>query len=324
MPKQGLPRFCFFDAEIRLVKLTVHSHDNVPEKIEKLRTIQSIKERAIGTTERANEIIGREISLIQNDETVAIMPSIPALRDLVRRERNNMLEYFPGTYYDIPEILKRDEKGNLFLRFDSGFNDPNRIIIFCSEFKLNLFDRINTFIIDGTFRSAPQGFYQLLVLHGCLFGKTYPLSYIIMSDKTEASYMNAFDRCKEIFNLNPKYLITDFERALSNACRNSFPMSTNFGCIFHFGLAIWARIGNLGLIRRYRTELLFKKVIKMIICLSFLPVNEVTIGYKYIKQFIIDLNIYGLEEFLSYFEKNYVGSYNDKTGEYNKPSYDIS
>ncbi|KCZ81921.1 hypothetical protein H312_00682 [Anncaliia algerae PRA339] len=103
-----------------------------------------------------------------------------------------------------------------------------------------------------------------------------------------------------------------------------FPISTNFGGIFRFEQAIWSRIGNLGLVRRYKTELMFKKVVKMIICLSFLPVNEVTIGYKFIKQFIIDLNIYGLEEFLSYFEKNYVGSYNDKTGESIKLSYDIS
>lgn len=123
----------YFDVENNLRKMVVHSHGSLPEKIEKLRMVHSFRNRAVSTSERASDIIASHVSSIQNEETVGIMPHIQSLRDYVRRERNNLLEYTPGMYIDIPESLKRDIKGNVFLRFDSGYTDPNRIIIFCSE-----------------------------------------------------------------------------------------------------------------------------------------------------------------------------------------------
>lgn len=54
-------------------------------------------------------------------------------------------------YIDIPESLKRDIKGNVFLRFDSGYTDPNRIIIFCSEYKSKILNNIETFVVDELF-----------------------------------------------------------------------------------------------------------------------------------------------------------------------------
>lgn len=145
-----------------------------------------------------------------------------------------------------------------------------------------------------------------------------------MSNKNELSYINALNKCIEMSSLNPKYIISDFERALINATNVSFPESISFGCIFHLGQSIWARIGNLGLISRYKNDLNFKKIVKMMLCLSFVPVQDVLIGYRHIKSLIFNYNIPEILEFLSYFEKIYVGNFNEMTGEYTHPAYQIS
>lgn len=313
----------FFDNENKLLKSVEHNHDVVREKIEKLKTIQSIRNRAITTTERANDIIISHLSKIQNEDTVVIMPHITTLRDCIRRIRNNLLEYIPSSHQDIPESLKRDLRGDLFLRFDSGSNDPNRIVIFCSEYKIKHFKKTTLFVIDGTFKSSPQGFYQMLVLHGYLFGKTYPFVYIIMSNKLEASYYNALMKCRELFNIKPDFIITDFEKAIINASKNVFPAISSFGCLFHLGQSIWVRIGNLGLINRYRNDLEFKKIIKMLLCLSFVPADDVLYAYQVIKQLISDSNITGLDRFIAYFEKNYIGIFGNSFDDFTKPIFEV-
>lgn len=60
------------------------------------------------------------------------------------------------------------------------------------------------------------------------------------------------------------------------------------------------------------------------LCLSFIHTQDVLIGYRYIKQLIVDLNIQNLTSFITYFEKNYIGVYNEETGEYINPYYNIS
>jgi hypothetical protein len=52
------------------------------------------------------------------------------MMDVVRRVRNNQIGYITGGIIDIPDVLKLDSKGNSFLRHDSGFEDPERFIIF--------------------------------------------------------------------------------------------------------------------------------------------------------------------------------------------------
>lgn len=72
---------------------------------------------------------------------------------------------------------------------------------FYSKYKV-FFDKIDTFIIDGNFRSALSDFYQLVVIYGLIFGKIFQLFYIVTSDKSQASYIKAFKECKSFFQLS--------------------------------------------------------------------------------------------------------------------------
>ena len=53
-----------------------------------------------------------------------------------------------------------------FLLFDSGADDNNRILIFASAIDVNRLSRCSTWLMDGTFKTSPDIFYQLWVLHG--------------------------------------------------------------------------------------------------------------------------------------------------------------
>jgi hypothetical protein len=111
-----------------------------------------------------------------------------------------------------------------------------------SDFKASISEKIIQVMIDGTFKSAPSGFCQLLTIHGRIFGKTFPIVYILLKNKTEELYCLAFLKLKELLKLNPKQCIMDFEKALKNSVSKCFPGCELHGCLFHYGQSLWRRI----------------------------------------------------------------------------------
>jgi hypothetical protein len=128
--------------------------------------MQKLKETAKNNSENSFNIVSENIAPFSAENKAHLVPSLKSMRDLIKKERNKIMNYVPGVLLDMPEKLKKDSNGNLFLRFDSGYEDNNRILIFITEFKFNLIKNLEVFEIDGTFRSSPSGFYQLLVIHG--------------------------------------------------------------------------------------------------------------------------------------------------------------
>lgn len=285
-----------------------HNHQQSAITAEKIRIINGIKKRAIETTERSHDILAREIVTLNDDELIIEMPTVKSLKQTIRRARNVNLNQTKDICSDIPEVLKNDSRGNLFLRFDSGIQDNNRFLIFTTKFKEQFISKIETIVIDGTFRSAPPGFFQLIVVHGFIFNSYYPLFHILMKNKSELTYVQALKRCMDLVYFKPKLIISDFERALINAIRIIFFFSQSSGCLFHFAQSIWKHIGYLKLIDFYKTNKDFKNAIKMVICLAFVPLNEVLSFYTIIKDWIITNNVPNTAEFLEYFENTYIGT----------------
>jgi MULE transposase domain len=243
--------------------------------------------------------------------------------DAVRRARNKVLGHSSQVIKDIPDVLKRDDKGNLFMRYDSGFGDKNRIIIFIAEQKISYLSKVDTLVIDGTFKSCPQGFYQVVVIHGYIFEKTFPMIYILLSNKSESSYVRAFSKCRELVTLNADFVITDFERALINAVRVSFYDAEHFGCLFHLGQAAWRRVGALGEISLFKNNAFYKRIFKMTLCLAFIPPHEVLIYYREIEAIVQSNGEPILDNFLNYFKKNYLGIVETEELEETDPSFNI-
>ena len=55
-------------------------------------------------------------------------------------------------------------------------------------------------------------------------------------------------------------------------------MTTNPGCMFHFGQAIQRRVQEAGLARAYLYNVSFTTFVRRLCAISFLPLTEVAIG----------------------------------------------
>jgi hypothetical protein len=187
------------------------------------------------------------------------------VRDTIKKIRNNQIGYVYGVLENIPDVLKFDSKKKLFLRYDSSALDNERFIILYSEYKLKYIENIDVLVVEGTFKSCPSNFSQLLVFHGCIFGRSFPFIYILLSSKNESAYTRAINKCRMLLNLNCERIVFDFERGLLNGLKNEFCSGVVFnGCMFHLGEAIWRRIRSMGLATRYKSDNAFRKVIKML------------------------------------------------------------
>jgi hypothetical protein len=68
---------------------------------------------------------------------------------------------------DIPEETRtRTELNEHFLLHDSGPADQERVILFGSRTDLARLAASEVWVVDGTFWTCPELFYQLWVIHG--------------------------------------------------------------------------------------------------------------------------------------------------------------
>ena len=117
-----------------------------------------------------------------------------------------------------------------------------RIVIMSTDKLMKHMERCTGLSIDGTFRSCPKQWYQLLVLSGEITpGYWCPLIYIFCPDKQESTYTHAFqaiaDKLKDMnIKLAADYFQCDFEMGLRNAIRTAFGNDIQLkGCHFHYG-----------------------------------------------------------------------------------------
>ncbi|KZS16483.1 Uncharacterized protein APZ42_017765 [Daphnia magna] len=126
---------------------------------------------------------------------------------------------------------------------------------------------------DGTFKTVPNLFYELFTLHVLAYGKSFPVSYVLMSNKTAELYRMAIDRILQILQeVNPgdqfevEVLISDFELTIMGTMQQAFPNARSRGCWFHYAQAIYRRAYKEGLQRarwghkEYREEANFPRI----------------------------------------------------------------
>ena len=106
----------------------------------------------------------------KNDDQLEILPKVEAMKRKVLRQRENISEPKnpeKRTDFDIPEEYTRylDEH---FLRVDTGSDDPERILIFVTDRGLMDMKKYRHYCSDGTFKSRPKIFHQILMIHVCI------------------------------------------------------------------------------------------------------------------------------------------------------------
>ena len=213
----------------------------------------------------------------------------------------------PATRAALPLPLPQDytttNAGLPFLRYDSG--DQDRVLMFVTDERLTVLEDNSDWFIDGTFDTVPLIYMQLLTIHAKVDGKVIPCVYVLLPDKTQASYTRVLLQLLAIKpNLNPSSVLIDFELEIKNALETAFAGVDVQGCFFHFCQNIWRRIQANGLQERYQQDVVFVAEVRMIAALAFVPGNDVD------RVFILLSNNLDqdLDPILDYIEENYIGA----------------
>ncbi|KAG0437618.1 hypothetical protein DMUE_3591 [Dictyocoela muelleri] len=95
--------------------------------------------------------------------------------------------------------------------------------------------------------------------------------YIFMKKRIENSYNSIFSYLKKVYNYQPENIIADFELASFNSLRKSFLLANISGCYFHFNQIIIRYLKKNKFLEIYKTNSYYKKFIKYMIFLAFVP-----------------------------------------------------
>lgn len=190
-----------------------------------------------------------------------------------------------------------------------------RVISFGSRQSMIYLSRSDLIIMDGTFFVVPSIFYQLYTLFGMVgtgnSRRSFPLVYALMSNKTASLYRRLLEDIKsycimEGQILEPKFFLTDFEKAAIKACKEVCPDSEQHGCLFHYGQINFRSIVSHKLVKEYGENVNFTAQIRKIIAMAFLRPEQIEDAFENIILWMKD--DMKTTEFLNWFKNNYISS----------------
>lgn len=109
----------------------------------------------------------------------------------------------------------------------------NKILIFSTTAEIRFLALAVYWIMDGTFKTVPTLFRQLYSIHAPVGGENsriLPLVYALMASKSQECYTRLFEDLQDLaeeieVELEPHYIITDFEQGAIIAPHSVFPMT---------------------------------------------------------------------------------------------------
>jgi MULE transposase domain len=139
--------------------------------------------------------------------------------------------------------------------------------------------------VDGTFKTAPHPYYQLLTIHGLCNDCVFPLIYCLLTGKSTGQYRQIFRRLRMLVHAQssrqwrPVTAVCDFKVGIITALETEFTGVTVRCCYFHFTQSLWRKVSTLGMAASYRRQnrrcRRLRKCIQMVMAIGYLPVAHV-------------------------------------------------
>uniref|UniRef100_A0A915DM51 MULE transposase domain-containing protein n=1 Tax=Ditylenchus dipsaci TaxID=166011 RepID=A0A915DM51_9BILA len=108
-------------------------------------------------------------------------------------------------------------------------------------------------------------------------------------------------------NFEPNNINVDFEQAVINSLRETFPDANVNGCFYHLMKNFKKQIGEAGLTKQYRDpETNFALMSRMLMSLAFVPPLEVYECFRQLEVYLMREEPL-LEPVITWFSRNYVG-----------------
>lgn len=106
-----------------------HNHEINEVEVQTHLNNEKIKKSAKTSSSRSSSIV-TVITAATSDDIVCVLPSRKVLMNTVNRVRNREIDDFKPTQQDIPPSLHKNPRGELFMRYDSGIDNDNRVVFF--------------------------------------------------------------------------------------------------------------------------------------------------------------------------------------------------
>ena len=284
-------------------RFPTHNHPNHNEYTSALKHIQRLREEA-------KKGVNRHVSSSKVTSAVRLETKTARRRSvdcrLIRRYRKR--GNAPRTPAEI-ETFPFLEQNAIYIHPDKS------IIIFARDWSLRVASTVRRICVDGTFRAAPVTHYQLLTFHAlCSNGSSFPIIHALMANKRCESYLVVLQQIEQrarAMNLRPVFCRTDvvvsvdYENALIKAFR-TLGVALH-GCYFHLCQAVWRFVKSHAMAVRYNTETDFRKHVRSLTALVFLPPGDVPKHFNHMLQLVEEDT--QLVDVYRYFEQTWINGF---------------
>lgn len=292
--------------DVIVFRSNVHNHSAEPAKYVARKKVSDMSTAAATSNDSTRNIIRDGVQNADEDLAAALPSRQSMCRRIQRaRRRANPTPPIPTkrSGYDIPERYRTTSDGRQFLAFDTGIDDPNRILLFCTEDGFDFMVSRSHWFADCTFKCSPEIYYQVFSLHVYVSGTVVPILYALLPNKTRDTYRRLLTKIAEFRDFHPASIVTDFENAMITAFSDVFPGATQIGCFFHFSQCIFRQVQTNGLLTDY-ADRDFSLFIRCLAALAFVPVDDVVTNFD----ILIDVGYPDRAELMvNYFEDNFIG-----------------
>ncbi|KAJ8025697.1 hypothetical protein HOLleu_33323 [Holothuria leucospilota] len=243
------------------------------------------------------------------------IPSFAELESSLQRHRNSLWPGVPRTINDveIEGIWGENWRGQRML---IHLNNIVGVAVFATPRQLRVLQTCEEVFIDGTFRTAPRPYSQIVTVHGKFNDWIIPLAMCLSAGKTRLHYTDILRALKREMVAETGHqwecqnVITDFEAGLVQAVRAELPQARSSGCYFHFCSSLYRKVRELGLAAPYQANVRLKTCIRKFMALGFLPLLTVRQQYamlstsRRVRALVV---LYpALAQFIAYFDETYM------------------
>jgi hypothetical protein len=213
---------------------TAHNHEAAADDVELLLLKNRLKRRAEECSGSLREIFDEETA----KSTSATQIGFAEVENTMYNRRRRVLPPLPqdagaayGALIEAPDRFWSVD-GTSVLQGHVRSNDGGIAIFFGHPDMLRRLQNSTTWCMDGTFKTVPGIFYQLLTVGFVELDTFWPALYILLSRKTFAIYQAALYHISTVLCCNASVcsITTDYEIALITAAEAVFPAVDVSGC----------------------------------------------------------------------------------------------